>query len=200
MEKNDVVRISFSGKLKETGEKFDEMKNVPVVVGKGYIIKGLDRELEKMNVGEKKTVELKPSDAFGERDPNLIKAVPVSEFRKHNIEPRPGMGITAEGLRGRILSVESGRVRVDFNHPLAGKTLVYEIEVNEKIDDPKEKVKAVVEFYTRIPGEKIQVDEKDGKWEITTPPGIPPAVKDRITKDLKDISGALEVKFSEIYK
>ncbi|MDK2854686.1 MAG: hypothetical protein PWQ92_1580 [Thermococcaceae archaeon] len=70
-------------------------------------------------------------------------------------------------LKGRIISVSSGRVRVDFNHPYAGKTVIYEVEILEKIDDPIEKVKALIELrIPRIDFEKVQIEVGENDVKI----------------------------------
>ncbi len=199
MQKNDFVRISYIGKIKETGREFD--KGVaPVVVGAGFVIKGLDEVLAEMKVGEKRTVEIPPEKGFGVRDQKLIRLVPLSEFKKNNTKPYPGMLVAVDNMHGRVLSVNSGRVRIDFNNPLAGKFLIYEIEIKEKIETAEEKVKALVEFHTRIPSDKIKVKIQDKSLEIITPPIISPLYKKRIADDAKKILGFEKTKFSEIYE
>jgi FKBP-type peptidyl-prolyl cis-trans isomerase 2 len=90
MQKGDFVYISYVGRIKESGEIFDttseeiarkegvynpeiKYEDVPIIIGAGFVIPGLDEELEKMNVGEKKIVEIEPKKAFGERREDLIK-------------------------------------------------------------------------------------------------------------------------------
>jgi FKBP-type peptidyl-prolyl cis-trans isomerase 2 len=171
MKEGDFVRIDYVGRISESGEIFDltredvakekglynpKMKynSMPLIIGANFVVKGLEEGLKEMKVGERKKIIIKPEDAFGERDANFIKLLPVSEFKKQGITPYPGMEVTVNKIRGRVLSVSGGRVRVDFNHPLAGKTLEYEVEIKKEITDLKEKVLAILEYY-------LQVDEKD---------------------------------------
>ncbi len=196
MQKGNFVRISYKGKIKETGEIFDEGKDIPIVVGEGFVIKGLDEELEKMQVGEKKTIEIQPEKAFGERDPKLVKLIPLSEFRKNNTSPYPGMVIRADNLYGRVLSVDSGRVRVDFNHPLAGKVLEYEIEITEEIKTQEEKAKALVEFFTGVKNAEVNVSENS--VEIKVKQSIPEPLKQRLSSAVKEYLKVKEVVFSEV--
>ncbi|MEM4663114.1 MAG: peptidylprolyl isomerase [Candidatus Diapherotrites archaeon] len=118
-----------------------------VIIGKKNFFEKVDKEIETMNVGEKKVIELKPNDAFGDRSAELISIVALSEFKKRNIVPFPGLVVDVNGMQGRVQSVSGGRVRVDFNHPLAGKDLIFEVEVVEKIDDDKKKASALLERY-----------------------------------------------------
>ncbi len=200
MERLDFVRISYTGKLKEGGEVFDKNEEISIVIGNGFVIPGLDNALLGMSVGEKKTLEIKPEEGFGSRKEDLVKLIPESEFKKHNTNPYPGMFVEADNFRGRVLSVSSGRVKVDFNHPLAGKILVYDVEIKGKIEGVENKVKSLVGYYTKIEGDKISVSEKGKEIEITAPPLIHPAIKNRISKDLNRLLGFEVVKFSEIFK
>ncbi|WP_394335058.1 peptidylprolyl isomerase [Thermococcus litoralis] len=187
--KKDVIRLHYIGKIKETGEIFDTTYEdvakeagiysekgiygpVPIAVGAGHVIKGLDEALEGLEVGKKYTIELPPEKAFGKRDPKLIKTFTIGQFRRQGIYPFPGLDVEIETesgkkLKGRVMSVSSGRVRVDFNHPYAGKTVVYEVEILEKIDDPIEKVKALIELrIPRIDFEKVQIEVGENDVKI----------------------------------
>jgi len=199
MQKNDFVRISYSGKIKETQQEFDSGES-PVVVGAKFVLPGIDEALEQMQVGEKKTVEVAPEKGFGLRDQKFIKLVPVSQFRKNSMDPYPGMIVSADNMYGRVLSVNSGRVRVDFNHPLAGKVLVYDVEIKSKIEDAEEKIKALAEFYTKLPANKIKVEIKDKEAEVTVPPMVSSVYKKKIADDARAFVGIEKTKFSEVYE
>jgi len=122
MQTNDFIRVSYEAKIKETDQELDKTgdKNVPVIINPDFLLKGLEEALLEMNVNERKTVEILPEKAFGARDPKLVRLIPISEFRKHNTEPKIGMFFQADNMRGRILAVSGGRIKVDFNNPLAG--------------------------------------------------------------------------------
>ncbi|NJD99425.1 peptidylprolyl isomerase [Thermococcus sp. LS1] len=186
VQKGDVIRLHYTGKVKETGEIFDTTYEevakkagiynekgiygpVPIAVGAGHVLKGLDEQLEGLEVGKKYEIIIPPEKGFGKRDPKLIKTFTLGQFRRQGIFPFPGMPVEIETesgrkLKGKVLTVSGGRVRVDFNHPYAGKHLVYEVEVLEKIEDPIEKVKALIELrMPNVDKEKviIEVGEKD---------------------------------------
>src|SRR3989338_5163159 len=163
MKKGDFVKISYVGTL-ETGEVFDLTDaetakkdciysskivygDLPIIVGANFMIKGLDNALLDLNVGDKRDIEIKPEDGFGERDARLVRTVPRKFFRDQKVEPRPGMIVDFGGAKGRIQSVDGGRIRVDFNNPLAGRKLKYSIEIREKIKNPADEVKAVMDFF-----------------------------------------------------
>jgi FKBP-type peptidyl-prolyl cis-trans isomerase 2 len=200
MQTNDFIKINFIGKVKGTGMEFDKGENVPIVVGVNYTLKGIDNVLVEMNVGEKKTVELSPENAFGNRDARLVKLVPLSEFKKHNTNPYPGMILEADNMRGRVLSVSGGRISVDFNHPLAGKALVYDLEIKEKLENLEDKVKALIEIYTRMDGSKVKTLANEKEIEIEVPPMINSVYKKKIADDVIKFLGFDKVKFVESFE
>jgi len=112
MQKGEFVRISYIGRV--NGEIFDltdedvakrekifnpriKYKPVPVIVGAGFVIPGLDEELEKMKVGEKKKVTIPAEKAFGQRKKELVKVVPESAFKKQNFKPKAGLIVDFSG-------------------------------------------------------------------------------------------------------
>jgi len=219
MQKGDFVYISYVGRIKESGEIFDvtseeiarkegvynpEIKygDVPVIVGAGFVIPGLDEELEKMNVGEKKIVEIEPKKAFGERREDFIKLIPETEFKRQNINVKVGDFVNVNGITGRVLSINAGRVRVDFNHPLAGKVLVYEVEIKKQVTDTKEKIYAILKYFSNLDESiaNVKVENEDAEIEIK---GLQIAskVKENIVKTIfqwiKEIN---RIKFSEIFE
>ena len=198
MEK-DFVKIKYEGKIKETGQTFDKGDDLCVIVGAGQVLKGLDKELANMKAGEKKTVEIKPKDGLGGRKPEFVKTVPLSEFKKHGTKPVPVMVFKADNSEGRVLSVSGGRVKIDFNHPLAGKVLMYDVEVKAKIENPEDKIKGLIGFYTKISPEQLTVNISD-MVEIIAPPLIHPVMKKKIADDVRKYVEKKSVKFSEIFE
>lgn len=183
MKTGDFVEIDYIGKVKETGEIFDvtneeiakkenvynpklTYRPIPVIVDANFVIKGLDEVLKEMNVGEKRTVVIEPAKGFGERNLQFIRPVPLSQFKEQNIDPTPGSYVTINNIRGKIISADGGRVKVDFNHPLSGKKLEYEIEIKNEITDVAEKVKSVASFITTLDPEKIEVKLNGNEAEV----------------------------------
>jgi FKBP-type peptidyl-prolyl cis-trans isomerase SlyD len=219
MQKGDFVYISYVGRIKESGEIFDvtseeiakkegvynpEIKygDIPIIIGAGFVIPGLDEELEKMNIGEKKIVEIEPKKAFGERREDLIKLIPETEFKKQNINVKVGDFVNVNGITGRVLSINAGRVRVDFNHPLAGKALVYEVEIKKQVTETKEKIYAILKYFSNLDESVASVKIENGEAEIEIK-GLQIAnrVKENIIKTIfqwiKEIN---KIKFSEVYE
>ena len=153
---HDFVEIEYTGKLKEdkiifdtTNEKIAKENNLhsnadygPVIIciGEQQILKGLDKHLEGKEIGKEYNIDLTPEDAFGNKNAKLIQLIPTSKFKQQKIQPMPGMQLNIDGMVGTVKTVSGGRTLVDFNHPLAGKELVYTIKVNRIITDDKEKL------------------------------------------------------------
>jgi len=200
MEKNTFVEISFKGKVKETGNVFDSVDNIIIVAGRKMVLPALDDIILTMNVGEKRNVEIQPSEAFGIRDDKLIKLIPVSEFKRHNMTPYPGMYVNIDNnMTGRVLTINSGRATVDFNHPLAGKVVEYEVEVKRKVDAMDEKIRALLEFYSRTKLGNLKTNAAGDVIEIQVPPTINPLVKKHVADEVHSILGFKEVRYVEVF-
>lgn len=183
----DFVKLNYTGRVKETGDVFDTtyedvaeeagIKNdqkdyhpMVLAVGSSQLIPKLHDEIKGLEVGDKKTVEIPCEDAFGKRDPSLIKLIPMKEFKRQNIKPFVGMPLTLEGNPGVVRTISGGRVRVDFNHELAGKDIVYDLEIVDTIQDDGEKIKGLIEVYYGNPNldvEKTEIEIEDGVAKIT---------------------------------
>lgn len=136
----DHVSIEYEGML-ESGEVVEvssETGPVEFEVGSGIMPPGFEQALIGMHEGEEKTITLAPDEAFGAKDENLLHTVRKSVFGD-KIEPKPGMvlGMTLakEGVNEKIPAlvtvVDGDDVTLDFNHPLAGKTLLYKLTLKE---------------------------------------------------------------------
>jgi FKBP-type peptidyl-prolyl cis-trans isomerase 2 len=165
MKKGDFVEIDFVGRIANTGEVFDltdeeaakkegihspKQKYGPslVIIGSGMAVPGVEKNLEQMEPGHEREFELAPEDAFGGRDMRMVRIVSMSKFLKEKISPVPGMFVEIDGMQTKVLSVSGGRVRVDFNHPLAGRSLRYRVKVVRHITDALEKARALLSYYT----------------------------------------------------
>lgn len=122
----------------EDGEVLDkstEDNPLCFVFGEGSIIPGLERELEGMEAGEDKEVIVKPEDAYGQKDPNLVQQVPRDRFAGgSNLET--GMSYTGRTDSGNIVNftvvgMDDENVEIDLNHPLAGKTLRFQVTIKD---------------------------------------------------------------------
>ena len=189
----DFVRVNFTGKIKDTDEVFDttydevaqeagifeenkKYKPIPIVVGGNHLLPAIEEAIKGLDAGDTKNIEVASDDAFGPRDPKMIQLVPMKEFKKQGMNPVPGMKISAGDGTGKILTVNGGRVKVDFNHELAGKDLIYDVEVCEIIDDADDKIKSMIELHYSNPN--VDLD----KTEITIEDGVVSIKLDEMAK------------------
>ena len=96
-----------------------------------------------MNYFEKKSVRIPPTKAFGKREPQKIERISIGKFRKLNEGKNPEIGqdfTKKDGQRGVVSNIMQGRVIVDYNHPLAGQSVDYNLEVIDKIESFNEKI------------------------------------------------------------
>jgi len=167
LKKRDFILINYTAKVKETNEVFDTTIEETakkerlhkegeiyepklVVIGEGWVLKTLDESLTTMKLNKATSVEIPPEKAFGPRDPEKIKRVPLKHLLAKDVHnPTIGMRIEYGGKNATIRSIGAGRVLLDFNPPLAGKTLVYEVTVNKKLKANEEKIAALI--HRRIP-------------------------------------------------
>ncbi|MCJ7559898.1 peptidylprolyl isomerase [Candidatus Bathyarchaeota archaeon] len=166
LQKGDFILIDYTAKVKETNEVFDTTIEETakkehlhkegeihepklVVIGEGWVLKALDESLTTMEPNKPTTVEIAPKDAFGPRDPEKVKRVPLKQLTAKGTNPIIGMRIDYNGKMASVRSIGAGRVLLDFNPPLAGKTLVYEVTVNKKLETNEEKTVALI--HRRIP-------------------------------------------------
>lgn len=167
LQKGDFILINYTAKVKETNEVFDTTIEETakkehlykegeiyepklVVIGEGWVLKALDENLTTMELNKPQTVEIPPDKAFGPRDPDKIKRVPLKQLLAKDIHnPTIGMRIDYNGKMATIRSIGAGRVLLDFNLPLAGRTLVYDVTVDKKLGANEEKTAALI--HRRIP-------------------------------------------------
>ena len=144
------VQVDYTGTFPD-GTVFDTSegkKPLEVLAGKGMLIKGFDAALVGMSVGEEKEVDVKPSDAYGERQEELLRKVPRSEIGKE-MTPEVGMMIRVKAPTGQVFpatitAVSDEEITIDANHPLAGKKLHFKLKViltREPTEDDLEKFK-----------------------------------------------------------
>src|SRR5208337_5313016 len=165
-QKTDFVVIDYSAKVKETNEVFDTTyEDVAkkehlhkegeiyepklVVVGEGWVLKALDDSLTTMEINKPATVEIPPEKGFGQRDPEKMRRVPLKQLLAKDINPAVGAQIEFQGKDAVVRSIGAGRVLLDFNPALAGKTLIYDVTVSKKVENEEEKIGALI--HRRVP-------------------------------------------------
>lgn len=144
----NVFDTTEEEKAKEAGlyQEGRDYSPIPVLVGEGYVIEGLEEALQSMEVGDEKEIKVPSEKAYGSRDSDNIETYPEKEFERQDVQVRPGEELMIGNRRGKVVSKGSGRVRIDFNHPLSGKDLEYWIKVEEKVEDDEEIAENIFEF------------------------------------------------------
>ena len=133
----DTVRIHYTGKL-EDGTQFDSSEDrdpLEFALGGGQVISGFDSAVEGMTVGDTKSVTIQPEEAYGPRHDQLIQDVPRNQL-PDDMTPAVGMELQAQNETGEVMrfavtAVDDESITVDGNHPLAGKSLAFDIELVE---------------------------------------------------------------------
>jgi FKBP-type peptidyl-prolyl cis-trans isomerase 2 len=217
----DIVLAEFDAWIQDSNELFDTTSESvakendtynekmvygaqPLIVGKGRLFPGLDESMLKAEVGKEYEVTLTPDKGAGPRDPKMVELHPVREFLKQEIEPRVGLEVTVKNKPAIITAVTAGRVRIDFNNRLAGRTLKYKYKITEKPTKPVDVVKLLLKMsYGTSDGFDIEHHGKtykiklpdackyDQRWLLT---------KFRLVTDLREIAGAETISFIEEYE
>jgi FKBP-type peptidyl-prolyl cis-trans isomerase 2 len=230
MEEGDIVEFEFDAYIKETEELIEttheelakehdlfdenrEYKPIPVIVGKDKgLAQGLNEHMvKKAEVGKDQEVTVAPEKAYGVRDPKLVELhskreiMRLPEFSKGDAFPYVGMQIILKNRPAWISAITAGRIRVDFNHRFAGKTLLYKYKVVKTIDKLEDKVNSILdmhystkdEFQIDINKKKKQVDvvlpdicKYDNKWTLA---------KYAVIADLRDVTKMEVIRFVEEY-
>jgi FKBP-type peptidyl-prolyl cis-trans isomerase 2 len=224
LQKGDFILIEYVAKVKETNEVFDATKEDVakkehlykegeiyepklVVIGEGWVLKALDDNLTTMEISKPSTTEISPDKGFGQRDPEKIKRIPLKQLLAKQINPIIGARIEYQGKNAIVRSIGAGRVLLDFNPPLAGKTLVYDLTVTKKLETAEEKIGALI--HRRVPvveENKFKLTIQDNKLTIDMPEdtfyveGIQIA-KRGVAMDIQKFQPNLEeTKFVETFK
>ena len=203
IKKGDFVELEYIGRVKGINIIFDltdeklakenklydpKMKYGPIIVciGEGQILPGLDSDLIGRETDKKYEIKLNVERGFGKKDAKLIRIVPVKKFFDQEINPMPGLQVNFDGMVGMVRAVSGGRVIVDFNHPLAGRELIYEVNIKRKIDDLKEKLENLLYFELGLK-DKYEVDIKPEKITIILDKEIPKDVNKKFVKKVREL-------------
>lgn len=135
----DTVSVSYTASL-PTGDIIDSVPDtepITLVIGSGRILRAVEASLLGLEPGQTRTVDIRPEDAFGPYQRSLVHEVPRAAFADR-IDPKPGMilslAVQREGVRQQVpatvLAADRETVTVDYNHPLAGKTITYTVRLH----------------------------------------------------------------------
>tara|TARA_Y100000310_G_C20568216_1_gene756635 strand:- start:555 stop:1220 length:666 start_codon:yes stop_codon:yes gene_type:complete len=197
----DFIEIEYTGRIKDENVVFDTTDEkiakensleghagyepVIICVGQEQLLKGLDKSIEGKEIGKEYDIEIKPEDAFGNKNAKLIQLVPTNKFKQQNIQPMPGMQLNIDGMVGTIKTVSGGRTLVDFNHPLTGKELLYKIKLNKKITDDKEKLNGYLKLS--LGTKDFEADITNNNAKITLKKEIPKEAQETVKKKIIEV-------------
>ncbi|MBI4181781.1 MAG: peptidylprolyl isomerase [Candidatus Aenigmarchaeota archaeon] len=203
MHDGDFILLDFVGRVADTGKVFDctlqedaEREGIRhprhayrpalVILGAHMVIPGLEERLKGLLAGQEKEFTIPPAEAFGPRSPGLVRTLPLAAFLRQKVQPVPNDVVDVDGAQGRVQSVSGGRVRVDFNHPLAGKSLAYRVRITKQLATPQEQVEELLRFR-ELPATATVAGEQ-ATITGTVPAFAQAALKDLITKWVKGIT------------
>ncbi|MDQ1253507.1 MAG: FKBP-type peptidyl-prolyl cis-trans isomerase SlyD [Euryarchaeota archaeon] len=214
IQKGDFIKLNYTGLLEDgkafdtTNEELAKKEDIynprglyggdVVIVGAGHTIAGLDEDLEGKEVGYTGRVEIPPEKAFGPTDLKLVETVSITKFKERNIHP--GMNVEIDGRKGFISRIIGRRVTVDFNSPLAGKTVIYEYTIEKLLEDETDKIQGLFALYTGMRDLEIEILDETAK--IYTPTSLTYnqrwlMTKNRIATELFKYTDLKEIQFIE---
>jgi len=197
---NDFIEIEYTGRIKDgniifdtTDEAVAKANDLPkamygpvvVVVGQGQLLKGLEEKLVGKEPG-KYTIDVPTEQAFGKKNAKLIQMIPTKKFHEQKIQPVPGLQLNIDGMVCTVRQVTGGRAMVDFNHPLSGKDVVYEIKIIKQVTDKKEQLKAVFAMLLNINDPTITIEGTKAK--ISLKQQLPEQIVPELQKKIKELT------------
>lgn len=150
-EKMYKYKVEYVGKF-DNGEVFDQSPEgdpIEFFGGMGMVIEGFESNVATMKVGESKTIEIEPEQGYGPIRKELLIKVPLSTFEgipKDEVKEGAEIVATLEGgqvMPVKIIKIENEQAEVDFNHPLAGKKLVFELKLIDKVEATEAELEAL---------------------------------------------------------
>jgi len=207
----DFIEIEYTGKLKDENLVFDTTDEkvakeygifnqnhsygpIKIIAGNRQILQGLDKFIEGKEPGKYK-VDIKAEEGFGKKNSKLLKLMPKSIFIKQRINPVVGLPINIDGLNGIIKTVSGGRCIVDFNHPLAGKELVYDVNIIRIVTDEKEQVEAIIEMQLKKDDFSVLLENE--KATVTFKKDVIKPLQNLLNDMIKKFTKVKEIVFSE---
>ncbi|MCS7106803.1 MAG: peptidylprolyl isomerase [Acidilobaceae archaeon] len=144
------------------------------VIGKGTLLPIVEEYISQMKVGERREVIAPPEKAYGPYREDLVVRLPLKQLQRYGIPPRVGEEVEAGGRRGRIAKVTERFAFIDFNHPLAGKTLKIEVELVRRAETAAEKISLLAARMLRLPPDAVRAEYEEGEKvaKLVLPPGV----------------------------
>ena len=185
-EKGSLILANYTASIKETGDVFDttfedvakehfihdegihyEPKLISIGDTSYPILEGVDKVLAETVVDERRTIELAPEMAFGEKNPSKIRMISIRKLGDNAEKVSVGDRVDIDGRMGTIRFIGSGRVQIDYNHRYAGKTIVYDIHVIKSVEDTDDRVVEIIKERLHLHEPDISFALADNKLSIT---------------------------------
>jgi peptidylprolyl isomerase len=181
---NEVVETTIVDDAKKHNLFQENIKYQPklVSVGESWVLKGLDDALTNAKAGDKLTVDVTPDKGFGERDSGKVRMIPLRKLGEDADKVTVGDTIEVDQKTGIVRFVGSGRVQVDFNHRLAGKTVVYDVNVLKALETNEDKINGILKRHIPVEDSKISSKLTENALDVIIPEEIFGAESLRVIK------------------
>lgn len=207
LKEKDFIEIEYTASLEDgtvidtTDEKLAKEKEIysteshygtlTICLGRHYILQGLDAQLIGKDLG-KHAFTLNPEQAFGKKDTKLVQLIPLNKFKKHGFMPQVGMQINVDNHVGTVRAISGGRVIMDFNHPLAGRDIHYDVNVIKVVTDTAAKIRALL-YFLGLRRVKVKVENDTVTLDLEKE--VPEQVQKELEKQIADECGIKNVVF-----
>ena len=176
------------------------------VVGNGNLIPGFETALKEAKVGTEVTVEIEPAEAYGEKDASMVETISIDKLRRAVQDPNSlylGAPVNINGRQGYLSYLAAGRARIDYNHPMAGKTLKYVFTVVKEVKGKEDKVLGLLESNSGHSG--FEVSLKGDDLSIVLPQAMlfdtnAAMLKFRLVTMIRDAVECGKISFVEVHE
>ena len=207
-ETGDLIETTREEIAKEHDMHQEGRSYTPMVciVGTGNLIAGFEAALKDAKVGKEVEVEIAPADAYGEKDASLVETISIDKLRRAVQDPNSlylGAPVNINGRQGYLSYLAAGRARIDYNHPMAGKTLKYVFTVIKEVKGKEDKVLGLLESNSGHSG--FEVSFKGDDLSIILPQAMlfdtnAAMLKFRLVTMIRDAVECGKVSFVEVHE
>jgi len=213
IKKGDFIEVEYTGRIRVSSQIFDSTDEATakkagikddnavygpkvICVSRNYILDAIDETFVGKEKGASFTLELKPEQSFGHRDSKLIKTFPIDTLRKQKINPFPGLQLDLGGMVGVVRSVNSGRVMMDFNSPLAGRDVMYKIKIKDMVTDELKQLEGLVVVLLTLSSKDFTIEKKEEEYVLTVKKKVPDEIKKEFSQEVFEVLPKIKFKFA----
>ena len=207
-ETGDLIETTSEEVAKEHEMHQEGRSYAPMVcvVGSGGLIPGFEAALQDAKVGKQVEIEIPPEEGYGEKDPTMTEVISIDKLKRSVQDPQSlyiGAPITIGGRQGYLTYLAAGRAKIDYNHPMAGKTLKYVFTVVKELKGDDDKVLGLLESNTGHSGFEVSFEGKD--LSITLPQAMlfdtnAAMMKFRLVTTIRDAMECGKISFIEVHE